>query len=168
MPAARRHVLPALGVHLALLVACGSSSRPAAEPPLGNTAPADTGPTAATLAGSYLAPHDIEVTCDGPDGWCPETVDDTMTVRDAGEGRVALEIELIQTNGHTCNFSGTLAPVPPAAGAVAQWQFLDPSEEEGPCTLTLAASADTLTVTSDGCRYYCGARASLDATFPRP
>ena len=87
-----------------------------------------------------------------------------MVVGDAGDGKLAVEIELNQDNGYSCSFRGTLQPVP---GAPAQWRFHDPSDPEEPCTLTLTASADRISLQSDGCRDYCGARASLEAEFSR-
>ncbi len=155
-----------------MLSACGASPAPAPAPAtLGNSLGADTATPTPTpsIVGEYRARHEIGVVCDAPDGWCPELVDDTLTIRDAGDGRITVAIELVQTNAHTCGFDGTLAPTPThdAGDDVTRWRFADHGED-GPCELTLEVSAGDITISSDGCRYYCGARASLDATFARP
>lgn len=156
---------------LALWLAC-SAAAPAPAPPVGNVVAAGSAAPPPSIAGAYRQPHEIQMVCDQPDGWCPEQVEDTLVVRDAGGGQVAVEIELMQTNGHSCSFAGTLAPVADAPAAEPQWRFHLADGDEGPCTLTLtltsvAAPGDLLRLASDGCRYHCGARASLDATFDR-
>jgi hypothetical protein len=145
-----------------LLAACGSSA-PAPSEPIENRDPSPPEAPAPSVVGSYQASHDIEVVCSDPSGWCTEHVADTLIVRDAGDGALDVEIELIQTNAHSCSFSGTLALVEPGV-----WRFhSDEDAEDGACTLTLTAIATELTIAAEGCRYYCGMRASLDATFPR-
>lgn len=119
------------------------------------------------MAGTYSAPHTVMMVCEGgDDGWCEEDVEDTMTVTEPGDGKLDVAIELVQTNGHTCSFAGILAPDREASSP--RWIHHSDNEEEGPCTLTLDQSETELVLQADGCRYYCGARASLDATFPYP
>ena len=144
-----------------MLVGCGSSA-PAPNTPVENTGEGEA-PPAIEIVGTHVAPHSIEVVCNDPSGWCTEGVEDTMVVRDAGEGRIAVEIALLQTNAHSCTFEGTLEPVRGQDGA---WHMDELAEGEWPCALDLRVEGETLRLTSEGCRLYCGARASLDATFP--
>lgn len=147
-----------------VLAACGSAA-PAPLPPA-NTPTAPLPDATLPIAGAYRAPHTVPMVCDGgDDGWCEEEAADTMTITDAGGGRIDAAIELVQTNGHTCTFEGMLAPVP---GSTTRWVFHSDDPDEGPCTLALERTPTEVTLMADGCRYYCGARASLDASFPVP
>jgi hypothetical protein len=176
---------------LALVLATAACARPPSTvaPPTSAAAPAD--PKAPRpMTGSYLAPHTIMMVCgygdddgdddgdvdgddDGDDGgggggWCEEEVTDHMDVREAdGEG-LAVSIELVRTNAHTCSFEGVLVPDPRAPAPTRRWVFQSDDELEGPCTLQLEQSGRRVDLHADGCRYYCGARASLDATFRFP
>lgn len=106
------------------------------------------------------------VCSEGEDGWGEESVEDAMTVTETGTDRIDISIELVQTNGHTCTFSGTLTL--DTRAATRRWTHHSIDELEGTCDLTLEQSDTALELQSEGCRYYCGARASLDATFPYP
>lgn len=151
-------------VGVLVIAACGGAA-PAAPPP-SNTSTSEA--PVVSLFGAYRAPHPVMMVCDGgDDGWCEEQVEDTLDIGDAGGGRLEVTIELIQTNGHTCSFSGTLVPDPAAAPARG-WRFDGKDEGDGPCALTLQHTGAELQLAADGCRYYCGARASLDATFAYP
>jgi hypothetical protein len=147
----------------ALAAGCGGSARPPSSPP-SNTpiAAVDTRPK---MAGDYSAPHSVMMVCEGgDDGWCEEDVADSMTVRESGDD-LDVAIDLVQTNGHTCTFEGHLAHDPDPAAA--RWTFhSDETADDGPCTLTLEQADTELRIAAEGCRYYCGARASLDASFP--
>jgi len=163
-----RHLVPtSLALAAATLAACAAPAR-APAPPIGNTAPPEVASASAlpTITGRYRTRHTIQMVC-GPDGWCDEEVDDTMVVRDAGDGRLAIVVELVRTNAHTCSFEGTLAPVADAPAGEPRWRYHDPSSDDAPCDLTLTLRGDELRLAAEGCRYYCGARASLDATFSR-
>ena len=87
-------------------------------------------------------------------------------------GGLAITVELIQTNAHTCGFEGTLAPSTSTVPGTCVWRYqaVVPDGEDAEaeaCTLALAADATSITLTSEGCREYCGARAHLDASFAR-
>lgn len=167
--------MPRAGVCAALvtaLYACGGA--PAASAPVPpaatpRTSPASPGPG---LTGRYELPHEVRMVCDGEDGWCEEMVEDSLEIRDAAEGALAITVELVQTNAHTCGFEGTLAPSTSTVPGTRVWRFQrvlaegdDP--EADACALDLAADASSITLTSEGCREYCGVRAQLDARFPR-
>ena len=148
-----------------LVAACGGSA-PAPVAPPSNTPVGDVDPPVA-MAGSYSAPHTIMMVCEGgDDGWCEESVADTMTVTEVGRERLEVAIELVQTNAHTCTFAGTLTLDP--AASTRRWTHHSVDELEGTCDLTLEQIGAELRLRSEGCRYYGGARASLDATFPYP
>jgi hypothetical protein len=144
---------------------CWTQSAPMPGTPVANVAPAATRPTS-SLAGDYRASHTIRVVCDaGVDGWCDEEAEDLLTIRDTRSGTIAVTIELTRTNAHTCSFEGELVPVPSASrGDARRWSF-QREDDVGPCTLTLEQTATELHVSAEGCHYYCGARAHLDATF---
>ncbi len=129
--------------------------------PVEHVAPREP-PAVVSRAAAYRSTHSIRMVCD--DGWCDAAADDTLVIHDARRGGIRVEIELTQTNAHTCSFEGELAPMPQAREGVQVWAF-DEEDEEGPCSLTLERSATQVAVRSDGCRYYGGARASLDVTF---
>ena len=97
--------------------------------------------------------------CDGGD-WCEETVTDVLDVQKAAGG-LMVRIELVQTNAHTCTFEGELEPSGDRA-----WSHRAKAGEE-PCELTLTWREPELSIRSEGCRDYCGARASLFADFVR-
>ncbi|MEZ4366907.1 MAG: hypothetical protein R2939_11530 [Kofleriaceae bacterium] len=144
------------------LAACGGGGGGGAATPATST-PGNVGPSAAEapLGGKYVWAHEVMVVCDGPEGWCPEETADVMLLTEQDDG-LQLEIELVQTNAHTCTFSGLVTPVEP--GRV--WQYRSPKDAmEEPCELTLTHTGSSLQITSEGCRDFCGARATLDATF---
>ena len=110
--------------------------------------------------------------CDGDEGWCPEKDEDVLEIRAAAEGALAITVELVQTNAHTCGFEGTLVPSTSTVPGTRVWRYQavvpDGADADAEaCTLDLAADATSITLTSDGCREYCGARAHLDASFTR-
>jgi len=152
------------------VVACSSPPAPVtpgATPP--GPPPAAASPS---LVGTYQASHTARMVCDGDEGWCDEMVEDNLEVRAAPEGALAITVELVQDNGHSCSFEGTLAPSSSTVPGTRVWRFQAVIPEGGDadadaCTLDLAASATTITLTSDGCREYCGVRAQLDAEFER-
>jgi hypothetical protein len=154
---------------LALLAACGGSSPAPRTAVISNTPTGEPPDAPRPIAGAYSAPHTIQLVChESDEGWCEEEVSDEMTIRDAGGGRIDVAIELVQTNAHTCTFEGTLAPDPAAAPADRRWTFSSNDDVEGPCKVTLTAGADGVELDSEGCRYYCGARAHLASSFPYP
>ena len=155
----------AVAVALVLGSACGGAA-PAPVPP-SNASTVES--PVESLFGAYRAPHPVMMVCDGgDDGWCEEQVVDALDVGAAGGDSLTVTVELIQTNGHTCSFSGTMAADPAAPPPARGWRFDGKDEGDGPCALTLQHSGDLLILAADGCRYYCGARASLDATFSYP
>ncbi|HUQ03395.1 MAG TPA: hypothetical protein VM261_12920 [Kofleriaceae bacterium] len=156
----------ALAVTSATLVAaCGASAPSPSSPP--SNSPVGLVEPPVAMAGSYSAPHTVMMVCEGgDDGWCEESVADTMTVTEHGRDRLDVSIELVQTNAHTCTFAGTLTLDP--ASSARRWTHHSVDELDGTCDLSLEQSGAELRLQSEGCRYYCGARASLDATFPYP
>jgi hypothetical protein len=147
------------------LAACGAPARPPTPVPSNTpTGPLDEPPS---IAGTYRAPHTVMMVCsENTDGWCDESVEDAMTIADAGADRLDVSIELVQTNGHTCTFAGILTL--DTRADTRRWTHHSIDETEGTCDLTLEHFDTALTLRSEGCRYYCGARASLDASFPLP
>lgn len=115
---------------------------------------------AAMSDGKYVEPHVVMVVCENPD-WCEEEANDVLTVKHLPGEAIAVGIELIQANAHMCTFEGTLA-----ASGPGTWSWTEPNADEDPCTVTLSVVADAIVVDSEGCRAYCGARASLMARFP--
>lgn len=151
-------------VSAATASACGGNARPRPVA-LANQASSPAAPRV-SLAGTYTQPHPVLVVCDSnPDGWCEEQASDTLTIREARDGAIAVTIELFQANAHMCNFEGELRPAPPPAANTRRWRFQE-QNDDGPCEFVLDRTEKELTLQSEGCRYYCGARASLDATFP--
>src|SRR5689334_7156947 len=137
---------------------CGGAPHPPSSPP--SNTPVAVVDARPKMAGDYSAPHSVMMVCEGgDDGWCEEDVADSMTVHESGDD-LDVAIDLVQTNGHTCTFEGHLAHDPsPAAN---RWTFHSADEaEDGPCTLTLERVDSELRLAADGCRYYCGARATL-------
>ena len=101
------------------------------------------------------------VVSDDPD-WCEQEVKDSLTIEPAKDAGVTIAVELVQANAHICTFEGTLAK---AGDQVWEWRATD---GEAACHLQLRWGLDTLKLSSEGCRDYCGARASLEATFSYP
>lgn len=157
-----------LGV-LAALGGCGATPppRPAA---IDN---ASTGGAAGPpLTGAYRNRHEIMVVCgDNPDGWCAEIVTDSLVIQEGDAGGVYVAIGLVQTNAHSCTYEGAMTARDPAElppGVDEAWRVVEPADDdgEGGCTLDLTRTGADLMVTSEGCRDYCGTRASLFASFP--
>ena len=155
---------------LPAVLACSSTPAPVTP---GSTA---SGPPSAaaspSLVGTYTASHTARMVCDEEGGWCDEKVGDNLEIRAAPAGALAISVELVQDNAHTCTFEGTLAPSASTAAGTRTWRYQrvladgDDAEADA-CTLDLAADATSITLTSEGCREYCGVRAQLDARFPR-
>jgi len=149
---------------LACLAACGGAGAPPPTTPVSNVAPRPSAPDS-PIAGDYKTTHTVMVVCDSnADGWCEQPVDDRMTIREGADGKIAVVIEVVQTNAHSCTFENELVAAPSPGNGVRRWAFHDASDL-GPCDLTLDRTDKEFKVDSEGCRYYCGARASLVATF---
>jgi hypothetical protein len=115
----------------------------------------------------YCEMHEVPVVCDHPppgDDMCPEEGEDTLELRELRTGKLAVEIELVRTNGHTCTFEGELTYMGSSEPGIERWSSSE-STDEVECTLELLKRADAIEISSTGCREYCGARASLDARF---
>lgn len=154
---------------VAVLAACSSPPAPVAPvtPP-----PATPMVARPTLAGTYREPHEIKMVCDGDEGWCDEKVEDVLEIRAAADGALAITVELVQTNAHTCGFEGTLVPSTSTVPGTRVWRYqaVVPDGEDAEaeaCTLDLAADATSITLSAEGCREHCGMRAHLDAYFSR-
>jgi hypothetical protein len=150
------------------LIACSSPPAPRdpePSPPV-DAAPVDAEPF--SLPGEYSNQHTIMVVCDQPD-WCEQEVSDRLAIRDAGAGApgveaIDVEIELVQTNAHTCGFQGKLQKVLGAEPARYVHESAE-GDDDHPCVLTLTLGPTELELGSEGCRYHCGARAYLETTF---
>ena len=149
----------------AVALACGAAPH-APDPPLANVAP-QTEPAASVVAGNYRALQSVPIVChEEPSGWCEEEAEDTLAIRKVAGGAIGVEIDVVRTNGHTCSFEGVMQPDPDAA---ARWVYrTSADDEEGACELVLEHTASMIEIRADGCRYYCGVRASLDAEFAFP
>ena len=103
----------------------------------------------------YQLQHEVTYVCDEPD-WCEDEVTDSLSIKQDGDS-LQVKIELVQTNYHTCHWEGRLTQT-----ARDKWG----TAQDG-CSVELTIQTDKLSVTSDGCRDYCGARAYLEEVFPR-
>ncbi len=105
--------------------------------------------------------------CDQPppgEDMCIEQAEDTLSVRRVSPGTLAVTIELVQTNGHTCTFDEKLRHAKTSQPDSQRWTFSS-SDEDSPCTLDLVEQGGHISISSNGCRDYCGVRATLDAQF---
>lgn len=153
------------GCLLVPVAACWSSNAPAQA-----VAPAPTRAAApVSIVGEYRQSVDVPMVCDEED-WCHEESEDTLSVTAAPDDGIAIDIAVVRTNGHTCQFEGTLKRDPRASRGTRRWVYRSDGDDEGEdaCELVLEQSGDKVTTRADGCRYWCGVRASLDATFPFP
>lgn len=165
----RAAMVPRLIALLPLALGCGGGPVPVATPAVDNHADEDLA-ASTSLTGVYRDDHEIAVVCsESPDGWCNERVTDSLILRQRDDGALLVAIDLTQTNAHSCSFSGVMLPVSPAElddGVDAQWRFAQAgADEDAGCLAHLTLDGPQLTVTADGCREFCGARASLDASF---
>lgn len=143
------------------LAACASRTAP---PAVSNRA-ASADPVEAPLAGSYTTRHTITMVCDSPDP-CEEEVTDRLSIEPVDGGDLAVTIDVVRDNGHSCSFADRLERDP---ADPARWRFhTDDDAEGGACDLTLVRYPDRVELAAEGCRYYCGARAYLDGIFPVP
>ncbi len=147
---------------LSLSIAACSSSAPTAEQATVElpTVSATSRPSAVTLprlpadwTGWYSASHSVSHVCDNPD-WCEQEVSDSLRVTQQGED-LSVEIELVQTNFHTCNWQGVMKQE-----MEGRWEFSEPE-----CALMLELKGNLFRLSSDGCREHCGARAYLSGDF---
>lgn len=155
------------GSWLVLCAGCGSvaEDQPRVASPVVAVEAVDERPTPSPepepaedrYSGVYTATHEVTYVCESPD-WCTGEVTDRLTL-EAVEGGLAVEVELTQANYHVCNWRGRMIHRQKQGG----WVF-----EEADCRLELTATDEELRLRSEGCRDYCGARASLHADFPRP
>ena len=161
-----RRALPLLA--LACSPAAGTGSPSAAQSPTRpvvtisapestDAPPAPELPTAKRepLSGLYLREHEVTYVCEEPD-WCRAKVTDTLRI-DETPSEFGVRVELVQTNHHICTWQGRLN---------RSRQDLWEHHEEN-CELELQVTATEITITSVGCREYCGARAHFEATFDR-
>lgn len=153
---------------LLLAVGCGPAAATPVAPPGNRSADAP----ASTLTGRYTLTHEVEMMSgDCGDAPCVERVTDTLAVTEHADGTLGVAVQLVQTNGHSCGFDGTLVgrATAPVEAATPRWDYVAPADgDDAPCALSLTFDGDALTLSADGCRYYCGARASLDASFAYP
>lgn len=124
------------------------------------TVSATSRPSAAALprlpadwTGWYSASHSVSHVCDSPE-WCTQEVSDSLRITQQGED-LSVEIELVQTNFHTCNWQGVMKQE-----MEGRWEFSEPE-----CALMLELKGNLFRLSADGCREYCGARAYLSGDF---
>lgn len=149
-----------------LVVGCGSAATSPA-PPSNHGGPDAT----ASLTGRYTVQHEIELMgSDCAVDGCTERVTDTLRVTENADSTLTIDVALTQANAHSCGFTGTLVGRAQATDELPwRWVYSAPGDaDDGPCELTLAFDGRDLDLSADGCRYYCGARASLDASFAYP
>lgn len=144
-----------------VLAACAAHPAPPVLSRRGGSAP----PAEAPPTGTFTARHTVATDCGAAEP-CEEVVRDELSIEPVADGGLAISVEVIRDHGHTCSFAGRLAPDPADR---ARWRFLaGADDEDGPCELVLIRTPDHLELVADGCRYYCGARAYLDGTYPIP
>ncbi len=160
----RRGGIAVFSISLAACGAAPSQPQAAGQPVVDVQPPAKSAPSSEAsaapgrvdLSGTYSSEHEVTYVCDKPD-WCTQKVTDGLSVEQL-PGKLKVKIELVQANYHVCNWEGEMTE-----GSGDRWEFSEPE-----CELVLQVSPDTLSITSEGCREYCGARAYLQAKFPRP
>jgi hypothetical protein len=144
------------------VAACsGSATAPELATVLLPSSSAASRPSALALArlpadwsGWYSAPHEVSHVCDNPD-WCVQEVSDSLRLAQQGND-LQVEIELVQTNFHTCTWHGAMTSGP----VEGRWEYSEPE-----CALVLELKGNLFRLSSEGCREYCGARAYLSAEF---
>ncbi len=119
-------------------------------------APADT---SALPLGEFRSSHPVFESRENPDG-CETKVDDVLTIAAKGEGRIDVSLETYADFDHECSFKGELQKVDET-----HWTGLHEDQEEGACTLSLHYQGDQILVSSEECRGWCGARASMDGSY---
>jgi hypothetical protein len=126
-----------------------------------------------SLTGTYRTPHSVWVVCQSEqqdDDGCEDEAEDVLRLDEQPGGRLHAVIDVTRANHHTCSFEGTLEPAAPTTPGERRWTFDQPGGEadDGPCRLALVHRDQAIEITAEGCRYYCGMRATLDATFAYP
>ena len=125
-----------------------------------------------------MVKHVVEVVDDtARNGWSPARVEDTLSIAARPNGRLWISVTLVQGNAHMCLLdgladytNGEIVYRSDDPGNQAQDSNADP---EAPCEVRVRVSeTDGLTLSvpdaaQQGCRWFCGARATLDgAVFP--
>ncbi len=85
-----------------------------------------------------------------------------LTLKPGKSGALLFSIESVGANAHTCALEGELR-----AGRAT----LEGAEEKDPCIVTMAPTAAGIEVkgsASGSCQYYCGMRATFEATYFQP
>jgi hypothetical protein len=85
-----------------------------------------------------------------------------LTFEERADGSLGAKIGVTGGGEHECIFEGVLVADP--AKPSAHWTY-DDVNDGPPCHIDLTRGTRTFTLTSEGCRYYCGARAVLTGEF---
>lgn len=140
------------------LVLAGCGPAVATRPPVSDK-PAE----ALELTGIYLTPHTISL-YDGVN-WVDEPVSDCLSLVHKDEDVLSFRFQLVQTNAHLCYMEGQ------AVLEDERWVYRETLDDGSPCELRIDVSDKVIALedVEDHCRaYYCGARAYIFASFPRP
>jgi hypothetical protein len=148
------------------LVAAGCYRTPV--PVVANQVPVQRAPSRfKQVTYRYCEQHEVPIVCDSPppgEDMCPEEAEDVLELRSLHNGKLAVAISLMRTNGHTCTFDGELSRARTSEPGTERWTFSE-SNEDSDCTVELVKGETAIDITSTGCRDYCGVRAILDARF---
>lgn len=80
------------------------------------------------------------------------------------DGLVAMTVSTVGGGDHTCSFETDTAKED-SAGNYVYARSYDGWDET--CRITVTPEGNVLTLESEGCQYWCGARATLDGTYSR-
>lgn len=86
----------------------------------------------------------------------------SLTLKSGKNGALRFAIEVVGANGHTCSLDGELT------NGRAKLEALD---EKDPCVVTMTPAPSGIEVkgsASGSCQYYCGVRATFEATYFQP
>lgn len=89
----------------------------------------------------------------------------TLVVKKAPSGETRFEIEAIGGNCHVCSVSGVVK----GKTGVADYDYIQEDSEK--CKVSLkpvSGGVDVAPLTSEACRYFCGARAGFDGLYKLP
>jgi len=88
----------------------------------------------------------------------------TLAIVRYPDGLVAMTVSTVGGGDHTCAFETDTAGED-AAGNYVYSRSYDGWDET--CHISVAPEGNVLTLTSEGCQYWCGMRATLDGTYSR-
>lgn len=80
------------------------------------------------------------------------------------DGKVAMTVSTVGGGDHTCAFETDTASEDAAGNYVYARSY---DGWDGTCRITVTPEGNSLTLASEGCQYWCGARATLDGEYSR-